>query len=304
MRSPHDMGDMSEIPEISDNDFLQSGPTALRILVGAQLRRLREASHISREDAGYAIRCSHSKISRMEAGRTSFKTRDVADLLTMYGVTDQAERAGVLTLVEQANAPSWWQAYREVIPDWFVPYLGLEHDASLIRTYEVQFVPGLLQTADYARAMFEQGHASEPADRVERLIRLRLRRQEMLAPPTPRKLWAVVDEGALRRRVGSGEVMRAQLEHLIAMAGQPNITLQVFPFDSGTAIGGIGPVTLLRFPQEDLADVVYLEHLTGAQYLTKEGDVRHYRHLLNEFGVHSLPPKETPALLRRLIAEL
>ncbi|HEX4816446.1 MAG TPA: helix-turn-helix transcriptional regulator [Nonomuraea sp.] len=295
---------MTEIPGISDSDSLQSGPTALRILIGAQLRRLREACGISRDDAGYAIRGSGSKISRMEAGRTSFKTRDVADLLSLYGVTDDAERAGVLAMVEQANAPSWWQEFREVIPDWFEPYLGLEHDAALIRTYELQFVPGLLQTADYARAVIEQGNDGEPADRVERRVRLRLRRQEILAPPTPRKFWAVVDEGALRRRVGSAEIMRAQLDHLIVLAGQPHITLQVFPFASGTPIGGIGPVTLLRFTQDELPDVVYLEHLTGAQYLTKAGDVRHYRHLLDELGVHAPPPRETPAFLRRLIADL
>ncbi|WP_336245515.1 helix-turn-helix domain-containing protein [Nonomuraea sp. SYSU D8015] len=297
------MTEIPELPDIPDSDSLQSGPTALRILVGAQLRRFREASGISREDAGYAIRGSHSKISRMESGRTSFKTRDVADLLTLYGVTDDAERASVLALVEQANAPSWWQDYRDVIPDWFAPYLGLEHDAALIRTYEVQFVPGLLQTEDYARAVITQGHGDESAERIERRVQVRMRRQEILAPPSPRKLWAVMDEGALRRTVGGQEVMRAQLEHLVRMAEQPHVTLQVFPFDSGTAIGGIGPVTLLRFSQEELSDVVYLEHLTGAQFLTKEGDVRHYRHLLNELGVHAPPPAETPALLRRLIED-
>jgi hypothetical protein len=295
------MADMTEIPEISDSESLQSGPTALRLLVGTQLRRLREVCGISREDAGYAIRGSHSKISRMESGRTSFKTRDVADLLTLYGVIDDAARASVLALVEQANAPSWWHDYRDVIPDWIESYLGLEHDAALIRTYEVQFVPGLLQTEDYARAVIAQGHPGEPAERIERRVQVRMRRQETLVPPTPRRLWVVMDEGALHRRVGSVEIMRAQLEHLVLMTGQPHVTLQVFPFASGSAIVGIGPVTLLRFAQEDLNDVVYLEHLTGAHYLTKEGDVRHYRQLLDELGVHAPPPADTPAFLRRLI---
>jgi transcriptional regulator with XRE-family HTH domain len=298
------MGDMTEIPDNPESDYLQSGPTALRLLVGAQLRRLRERRGISREDAGYVIRSSHSKISRMESGRTSFKTRDVADLLTLYGVTDDAERASVLALVEQANAPSWWHDYRDVIPDWFEPYLGLEQDAVLIRTHEVQFVPGLLQTEDYARAVIAKGHEDEPAERIERRVEVRMRRRRILAPPTSRKLWAVMDEGALRRRVGSEATMRAQLEHLMRMAEQPHITLQVFPFAAGAAIGGIGPVTLLRFTQEELHDVVYLEHLTGAQYLTRDNDVRHYLHLLNELGVHAPPPAETPAFLRRLIDAL
>jgi transcriptional regulator with XRE-family HTH domain len=295
------MGDMTEI---FDSDSLQSGPTTLRLLIGAQLRRLREARGITRENAGYAIRGSHSKISRMESGRTSFKARDVADLLTLYGVTDDAERASLLALVRQANAPSWWHEYRDVIPDWFEPYLGLEHDAALIRAYEVQFVPGLLQTRDYARAVIEQGHEHDSAEQLERRVEVRMRRQEMLAPPTRRKLWVVLDEGALRRRIGSEAIMRAQFEHLARMAEQPHITLQIFPFASGSAIGGVGPVTMLRFAQKELDDVVYLEHLTGAQYLTRENDVRHYHHLLNELGVHAPPPAETPALLDQLIEKL
>ncbi|MFI7702968.1 helix-turn-helix domain-containing protein [Nonomuraea sp. NPDC049480] len=295
---------MTEIPEISGSDSLHSGPTALKLLVGAHLRRLREARGLTREDAGYAIRSSHSKISRMECGRTSFKTRDVADLLTLYGVTDDAERASLFALVEQANAPGWWHDYRDVIPDWFDPYLGLEQDAALIRTHEVQFVPGLLQIEDYARAVIAHGHRDESAERIEHRIQVRMRRQKILTPPTRHKLWVVMDEGALRRRVGSEAIMREQLEHLVGLAGQPHITLQVFPFASGTAIGGIGPVTLLRFAQEELHDVVYLEHLTGAQYLTKETDVRQYQHLLNELGVHAPPPAETPAFLRGLIDAL
>ncbi|WP_342779294.1 helix-turn-helix transcriptional regulator [Nonomuraea turkmeniaca] len=290
--------------EMFDSDSLQSGPTALRLLIGAQLRRLRESCGITREEAGYAIRGSHSKISRMESGRTGFKKRDVADLLTLYGVTDDAERASLLALVHQANAPSWWHDYRDAIPDWFEPYLGLEHDAALIRTHEVQFVPGLLQTRDYARAVIAQGHEQDSPEQVERRVALRMRRQEILTPPTPRKLWAVMDEGALRRRVGSEATMRAQLEHLARVAEQPHITLQVFPFASGSAIGGVGPVTMLRFAQAQLNDVVYLEHLTGAQYLTKESDVRHYRHLLDELGVLAPPPAETPALLDRIIERL
>ncbi|WP_308210470.1 helix-turn-helix domain-containing protein [Actinomadura luzonensis] len=292
---------MTEIP---DRDSLQSGPSALRLLIGAHLRRLREAAGVTREAAAYTIRGSQSKISRMEAGRTSFKPRDVTDLLLLYGVRDQAERDSLLALVAQANVPRWWQEYRDVVPDWFEPYLGLEQDAALIRGYAVQFVPALLQTEGYAREVLRSSHEGEPAERVERLLAVRLRRRRILDPPAPRKLWAVLDEGVLHRRVGDEETMRAQLEHLARMAERPHVTLQVFPFSAGAALGGGGPVTLLRFAQEGLGDMVYAEHLTGAQFFTKEAEVRPYRHLLNELGVHAPPPAETPAILRGIIARL
>ncbi|WP_218136140.1 helix-turn-helix domain-containing protein [Nonomuraea jiangxiensis] len=292
------------MPDFPGGDIRQSGPTALRMLVGAELRRLREASEISRDQAGYVIRGSQSKISRLEAGRTSFKPRDVEDLLTLYGVTDTAERAALLALVKQANAPGWWQHYRDVIPEWFEGYLGLEQDASLIRTYEVQFVPGLLQTEDYARAVISRGRENEPEALIERRVAVRIHRQQILTGPAPCRLWVIVDEAALRRPVGNQAVMRAQLEHLALMAELPHVTVQVIPFSSDAAVAGIGPVTLLRFPQAELADVVYLEHLTGAQYLSKAEAVGPYLGLMNNLGVHASSPPATSAMLRQLIAEL
>jgi transcriptional regulator with XRE-family HTH domain len=273
-------------------------------LVGAQLRRLREARGITREDAGYAIRGSGSKISRMEGGRTSFKPRDIADLLTLYGVAEVAERQALLVLAEQANAPGWWQDYRDAIPDWFVAYLGQEQDAALIRTCEVQLVPGLLQTEEYARAVIAQGHKGDSERQIERRVAVRLRRQRILAPPSSRKLWVVMDEAVLHRRVGSPEIMRAQLEHLGRMAESPHITVQVVPFDSGSTAGGVGPITILRFAQAELQDVVYLEQLTSAQYLTKGTDVLPYQRLMDELGVSAAPSTDTPAILRQVIDSL
>src|SRR3954464_14795138 len=145
--------------QVSAEEGPGSGPTVLRILLGAQLRKLREGKAITREDAGWEIRASGSKISRMELGRVSFKERDVADLLTLYGVTDKAEREALLSLARQANSPGWWQQFSDIMPGWFQSYLGLEAAATLIRTYEIQFVPGLLQTPDYARAVIMLGHA-------------------------------------------------------------------------------------------------------------------------------------------------
>src|SRR6266498_5811564 len=189
------------------------GPTVLRMLLGAHLRRMREARGITREAAGWEIRSSESKISRMELGRVGFKERDIADLLSLYGITHQDERAALLALARQANTPGWWQRYGDILPSWFQTYLGLEEAATLIRTYEVQFVPGLLQTEDYARAVITHGNPGAPAEEIERRVGLRMKRQQLLARSDAPQLWAVVDEAALRRLMGSPAGMAAQLEH-------------------------------------------------------------------------------------------
>src|SRR6516165_10734001 len=184
-----------------------AGPTVQRLVLGGHLRRLREESFITTEQAAASIRGSHSKISRMEHGRVGFKERDIADLLTLYGVTDSEERAALLNLAREANTPGWWHAYSDILPTWLEPYVGLEAAASVIRTYQIQFVPGLLQTEDYARALIRQGAAVSEQD-VSRRAELRVSRQEVLGGPNPPQLWAVVDEGALRRPVGGREVVR------------------------------------------------------------------------------------------------
>jgi transcriptional regulator with XRE-family HTH domain len=275
-----------------------------RILLGSQLRRLREAKNISREDAGYSIRASESKISRLELGRVSFKERDVADLLTLYGVTDEDDRAPLLVLAREANQPGWWQTFTDVLPNWFQPYIGLEEAASLIRTYEVQFVPGLLQSEDYARAVITQGSRGVPADLLERRIGVRTNRQKLLARNNPPRLWMVVDEAALRRPIGGPKVMRAQLEHLINLTDLPNLTLQVMPIRFGAHAAEGGAFSILRFPESDLPDVVYIEHLTGAVYLDKREEVDRYMEVMNRLAVDGTQPKTTADLLTRIIAEM
>src|SRR5215468_4604527 len=187
------------------------GPTVLRMMLGNQLHQLREAAGVTTEQAGYEIRASRSKISRMENGRVSFKERDVADLLTLYGITDEQVRGSMLSLARQANTPGWWSKYGDVLADWFEAYLGLEAAASVIRTFELQFVHGLFQTEDYARAVTRLGYRAASAEEIERRVSLRLKRQELLTRPQPQQVWAVIDEGALRRPVGGRAVMRAQL---------------------------------------------------------------------------------------------
>jgi Domain of unknown function (DUF5753)/Helix-turn-helix domain len=295
-------------PEVSGTDVpvpsgtAASGPTVLRMVVGAQLRRLREAAEISTEAAGYEIRGSHSKISRMELGRVGFKERDVADLLTLYGVDDPVRREALLELAEQANRPGWWQRYADVVPGWFEPYLGLEQGAVLVRVFEVQNVPDLLQTPGYARALIAARYPDATREEIDRRVELRMRRRLVLDRPEPVKLWAVLDEAALRRVVGGPEVMREQLRHLIEVSRRPNVTVQVLPFAAGGHAAESGPVTLLRFAERELPDVVYLEQLTGALYPDRPSDVIRYRDALNRLGVQAEPPARTAGFIADLLA--
>jgi hypothetical protein len=276
------------------------GPTVPRMILGNQLHRFREAAGITPDRAGDEIRASRSKISRMENGRVRFKERDVTDLLTLYGVTDEATRAGLVSLARQANAPGWWSKYGDVTADWFEAYLGLEVAASVIRTFELQFVHGLFQTEAYARAVTLLGHTSAPADEIDRRVGLRLKRQELLTGPTPPQVWSVIDEGALRRPVGGPAVMRAQLMRLREVAGLRNVTIQVVPFGQGGHAAAGGAFTVLRFSEADVPDVVYIEQLTSALYLDKRDDVDHYLEVMNRLSIEAL----TPARTARFLAEI
>lgn len=285
-------------------DHRYAGPTVSRMLVGAELRRLREARGISREDAGNSIRASHSKISRLELGRTGFKRRDVADLLSLYGVTDDGERATLLSLAEQAGMPGWWHTYGDVVPAWFDAYLGLEQAACVIRGYEVQFVPGLLQTEDYARAVIRLGPGDSTEEQVERRVALRIRRQRLLHQADPPKLWIVIDEAALRRLIGGVATMRAQIEHLIELTELPHVTIQIMPFCAGGHPGAAGPITILRFPQGELPDVVYLEQLASSLYLDKTTETERYWHVMNRLYIEAEQPRATAETLRRILTEI
>ncbi|HEX6344942.1 helix-turn-helix transcriptional regulator [Umezawaea sp.] len=279
------------------------GPTALRIVLGAQLRRLREAAEISRADAGYSIRGSESKISRLELGRVGLKERDVADLLTMYGVTDQADRETFLEMVKRSNQPGWWHRFNDLMPDWFQDYVGLEEAATRILTYELQFVPGLMQTEDYARAIASHGRPDSAGQDVERRVRLRMNRQRILNRPGAPRLWAVVDESVLHRPIGGRDIMLAQLDHLLDLTKQAQITLQVVPYQlSGYAAEG--PFTMLRFGEPELPDLVYIEHLAGALYLDKRDEVELYSRVFDRLTVDALTPDRTRQMLAKVRAEI
>ena len=279
------------------------GPTALRIMLGSQLRRLREAKRITLEDAGYVIRASGSKMSRLETGRVGFKPRDISDLLTLYGVTDDQERATLQELARQASARGWWHDFADVMPAWFEPYVGLEEAASSIRCYESQLIPALLQTADYAQAIARLGHPAGSADEIKRRVSLQLTRQAVLSRPTLASLWLVLDEAALRRPVGSPEVMRGQLGHLIEVGARPNISLQVIPLTRGGHAAVGGAFTILRFSEPDLPDVVYLEQLTSALYLDKRETVDHYLEVMERLCVEALPADASTETIGAILRE-
>ncbi|MEU1719591.1 helix-turn-helix transcriptional regulator [Nonomuraea sp. NPDC005692] len=280
--------------------YTPGSPTVLRILLGTQLRRLRTEKGISREDAGYSIRASHAKISRLELGQVSFKQRDVADLLTLYGVTAPEDREPLLALARQANAPGWWHKYGDLLPGWFEVYIGLEGAASAIRTFENQFVPGLLQTPAYAKVVIRLGNEKALDPELDRRVTLRTTRQRRLESGL--KLWAVIDEAVLRRGLGGADVMREQIRHLLDATEERNVTVQVMPFERGGHAAAGGSFSILRFPERELPDVVYMEQLTSALYLDKPVDSDHYMEVMDRLSIQALEPKQTRRFLEQLIS--
>jgi transcriptional regulator with XRE-family HTH domain len=275
----------------------------MRIALGTQLRRLREDRNVSVAEAARVIRATHSKISRLERGRSGPKQRDVADLLSLYGVADQAQREQLLALARQATAPGWWQQYSDVVPDWLELYIGLERAACAISVYEVQFIHGLLQTEDYARAVVSIGRKGVPAEQISRRVSVRMKRQQLLTQPGPADIWAVLDEAALRRSPGGPELMRTQLEHLLQVAELPNVTVQVVPFGAGPHAAAGGPFTILRFPEPDVPDMVYLEQLSSALYLDDPAAVASYLAVMSQLQVQAMTDAASKRLIRAMLLQ-
>jgi len=280
------------------------GPTVRRMQLGARLRSLRQAKGITRDQAGWAIRGSESKISRMELGRVAFKERDVTDLLRLYGIEDESEHARLLALAREANTPGWWHAYGDVLTTWFQNYLDLEQAAELIRTYEIQFVPGLLQTDAYARAVIMLGHGSKAQAEIARRAEFRMARKQLLTRPDPPRVWAVLDEAVLRRPIGGVAVLREQVEYLLEVSKLRNVRLQVMPFASGGHAAAGGAFSILRFGHSDVPDVVYIEHLTSGLYLDKREDVDQYAEAMGRLSIEAEPPQRTPEILRQVLDEM
>jgi transcriptional regulator with XRE-family HTH domain len=282
---------MAEVP---------GGPTVLRILLGTQLRRLREARGVTAHEAAEAIRGSESKISRIELGRNSVREVDIADLLKLYGITDPAEREQILSLAGRANQPGWWHSYQDVLPSWFQAYIGLEEAAESIRSYDIQFVPGLLQTECYANQVLALGDFS--LEETERLVVLRKERQRRFSSGNLR-LTAIIDEMALRRPVGDAVVMRRQLEHLRDIGEQPGFNLQVTPYPVGANVAPAS-FSILQFATPDLPDVVYVEQLTSAMYLDKAGEVARYAAAMDRLSTLSASPNESKRIIQTMLEDM
>ncbi|WP_067450439.1 DUF5753 domain-containing protein [Actinomadura macra] len=277
------------------------------MLLGARLRRLRERKGVSREDAGYAIRGSHSKISRMELGRTAIKERDVADLLILYGVTDDAERNALLRLAREANARGWWHRYSDLIPSWAHPYLDLEEAASSIRTYDPCQVPDLLQTEEYARASLairDQIRGGAARAEIDGRVAVRLMRQRLFARSPRRTLTAVVDEAALLRFVGGKGLIQGQLEHLLRVSESASVELKIVPAGRTSITSAGRAFTVLRFHQRTIPDVVYIELLTTALYLDKPADMEAFARTWRRLEGEALPPDASRTLLANLLRRL
>ncbi|XRQ05138.1 helix-turn-helix domain-containing protein [Actinomadura welshii] len=276
----------------------QGDPLVPRMLLARRLRTLREAEGLTRRDAARAVGGSTSKISRLELGRSGYKAGDIAALLGRYGVDDD-ERATLLALAEKTTARPWWYADRDIVPRWVQDYLSAEQAAKLVRTFEAQFVPGLLQTEDYARALIRRVN---PEPEVDRRVEFRLRRQRVLRRrPRPLNLWVVLDEAALWRPIGDPETMRAQIRHIADLCRRPNVTVQIAPFGICGRVAGDGPLTLVRFPQQGLPDMVYLERADSAVYPVRPRDVERHWHVFNTLVTEARPPEQTPHILAKVL---
>ncbi|MDX3798999.1 helix-turn-helix transcriptional regulator [Streptomyces sp. AK04-3B] len=292
-----------ESPRVSRLEpYLNRGepaPTLLKMLVGVQLAGIREDTGLSQEQAARSLGFSPAKLSRIEAGkgRRPPVEADVRALLSLYE-TEEHEASVLLRLLRQAGEPGWWQRYdKRLMPEWFDRLVGLQEAATAIRTFEIQYVPGLFQTPAYARAVVERGLPSATPREVERRVELRTRRTELLRRPDAPQVWAILDESVLLRVLGSREVMREQLAHLVELAALPHVTVQVVPLDVTHASAPAIPVTYLRFPGVDLPDVVYLEQIRSATFLEDRDETEEYRVALDRLADEALNPRESVALL-------
>ncbi|MFJ4539739.1 helix-turn-helix domain-containing protein [Streptomyces tibetensis] len=286
-------------------DRPEPAPTLLKMLVGVQLAGFREDAGLAQDQAARAAGFSAAKLSRIESGkgRRPPTENDVRTLLELYG-TDDYEASVLLKLLQRAGEPGWWQRYdKRLMPEWFDRLVGLQEAAATIRTFEIQYVPGLLQTPAYTRAVVERGLPNAPAGEVERRVELRRHRARLVSRADAPQLWAIIDESVLLRVLGSAEVMREQLAHLVDMAERPNVTLQIVPLSVTNASAPAIPITYLRFGGLDLPDVVYLEHIRSANFLEDRDETEEYRIALDRLADEALKPRDSLELLRQTMEQ-
>ncbi|MFF2507629.1 helix-turn-helix domain-containing protein [Streptomyces sp. NPDC058067] len=249
-----------------------SAPTVLRMILGRRLQDMRLGVGASLEDAAKALRVKTLTIRRLEKAEVALKPLYVEKLLETYGA-DRQEIDEFVDLAEQANEPGWWHSYRDVVPGWFTAYVSLETGAKTLRTYEPQYVTGLLQTPDYARAVLRGGLPNGSEEELARRVELRLHRQSLLEREDAPTLWVVMEEAVLHRAVGSADVMRVQIERLLELSELAHISVDIVPFAAGAHVGACAPFTYFRFEEPELPDIVYSELLSAAVYLDQRADV-------------------------------
>ncbi|MEU2658477.1 helix-turn-helix transcriptional regulator [Streptomyces sp. NPDC007325] len=273
-------------------------PTVRRRRLGQELRKLREGKGMTAEQVAERLLVSQSKISRLENGRRSISQRDVRDLCGVYEVDDEAMVNSLMQMAKDSRQQGWWHAFGD-IP--YSVYIGLETDAQSLRVYEPQIIPGLLQTRAYATAVISGAlPESTPAD-IEKRATVRTRRQERIRDDErPLRLWAVIDEAALRRVVGNRQVMVEQLEHLVEQSHLPHVTVQVLPFDTGAHPGISGQYSILEFPDASDSSVVYIEGVTSDLYLEKGPDVSKYSYMYEHLRAQALGVEQT----REFVADI
>ncbi|MFE9440265.1 helix-turn-helix domain-containing protein [Streptomyces sp. NPDC006602] len=274
-------------------------PTVGQVVLGRRLQELREAAGLKREEAAQVLRVAPATVRRMEMAEVALKIPYVQVLLETYGVGGD-ETAAFVDLAEEANQPGWWQRFHDVLPDWFSLYVSLEGAARIIRSYEPHFVPGLLQTEAYARAVMEAGTIGQAGpETIERHVSLRMERQRLLERADPPHLWVIMDETVLRRPVSiRGEVMRDQLDRLLEFAERDRVTLQVAEFAEGPHPGTYAPFSLFRFAEPELPDMVFTEYLTGALYLDSRQEVATHLEVLDHMSARAASAERTKKLLR------
>ena len=283
---------------------MPEGPTVRRRRLGAELRRLREANSLKLEEVAEQLGLAPSTLSRIETGKAPTKTAYLTTMLGMYGIDDPAVRKVLVDMAREGHRKGWWSIYDDVLPSGFDIYVGLEAEASGLRSYETDVVHGLLQTTDYAAAVLRELRPRDSGEQVARGVDLRMQRQRLLDSDPPLDLWLILDEGAIRRNIGGAKVMRPQLEHLIQASRWSNVTLQVLGFETGAHAGLVGPFSILQFPERGDSEVAYTESVGGMIYLEKEREVRACAEAFDRMRAAALSPAASIELIQQVQEEL
>jgi transcriptional regulator with XRE-family HTH domain len=278
-------------------------PTVRSRRVGTELRRLREAAGVTTAQAAEVLSCSPAKISRIENGIVSVRVVDLRLLLDRYGDQEQEHRAYLERLARESNKHGWWQDYGDTIPPYYADFIGLETDASYIKTWEATIVPGLLQTPEYARAIMLANPAMISPDKLENFISIRLERQARLEQGTDIRLDVVIWEAALITTVGSDEVQRGQLGRLLELMDRPNISVQVLPLEAGDKASMSGSFVMFSFGREQSVSTVFVENLTSSQYLERDQELRGYTLVFDALRSAALSPAASAMRIRQRLEQ-